>query len=172
MFAALSAPEVLGLIFAVAVYVIVEIYLFWGACALADLELPAWSISFAIVIPLVALRGVVSYLLTKPFPIESVSYDNVQLSSVMAEVFSGTYWIRYGILSAVTWVLLAGVFAIFGPRKILRGMYAAGAFLVLEVIVSTLVLGIVLVVLAFMQIGTKSPDSKPASQVAPVTHRA
>ena len=69
-------------------------------------------------------------------------------------------------------MLLAGTFAIFGPRKILRGMYAAGAFLVLEVIVSTLVLGIVLVVLAFMQIGTKAPDGKPASQVAPVTHRA
>ena len=68
MFAELSAPVILGLFFAVAVYIIVEIYLFWGACALADLELPGWSISFAIVIPLVALRGLVAFLLTGSFP--------------------------------------------------------------------------------------------------------
>ena len=175
MFAAMSGSEIVGLVLGISIYIIIEAYLFWGACALADFELPSWSITLMIITPLVLLKvGLIYYLTLKVYPDDKPIWENLDASRLLAEYFSAVFWIRYGILSAVIWLLLAVGFLVMKPGKVLRSMYAAGAFLFLEVLIGTLVLGLVMVVLAFMQIGTKAPEAKPAPSsalVAPVLHR-
>jgi hypothetical protein len=131
------------------VALLVELILFKGACALADVTDPSWLFSFLIVLVFFVGRGLLAWFFFEQF---KGSLDGI-----------GLYSLSFVTSGVVFWAVCALGYALVLSTSLKKSLYTASAQVVLDALVGSLALGITLFVLSIRQIGT--PVNK--SEVAP-----
>ena len=131
-------------------------FLFQAGCALADVPdrgyfraLPVYSVAVLVCLPLAAaLVWFVGRYQADP----NDWFGNVRITALIGSLL-------------LTWLLSAGIYALFLAASLRKGLLIAGIELLLMALLAALVAALVMVVLAFMQIATRPPPAKVSHDI-------
>ncbi len=144
-----------------AIALLVELLLFKGACALADVNDPSWLVSFLIVLPFFAGR-----LLTAKYFFDLLQ---AQLHGIPL------YMVAFLASGAIFWIVCAGVYALVLSVSLKKSFFTSTAQALLDALVGSLAIGITLFVLSLVQI-KQGPANKsgqaPTDGAVAVRHAA
>lgn len=131
---------------------LIELGLFKAACALADVSNPSWLLTFLVVVPFFAGRGLLASVF---FEWWKPHLEGVNLYAVSV-LGSGL----------VFWLICAALYALVLSVSLKRSFFTASAQIVLDLLVGFLAVGITLVVLAVIQI-RQGPANKAGWKLGP-----
>jgi hypothetical protein len=134
----MSGTPLFWFIFGCAIGLLVELMLFKGACALADVTDPSWLVSFLIVLFFFGARSLTAHFL---FDWMKTEVDGIPL-----------YLLAFLASGAIVWIVCAGVYALVLSVSLKKSFVTSSAQAVLDALVGSLAIGITLFVLSLVQI--------------------
>ena len=117
---------------------LVELFLFKAACALADVSDPSWLVSLSIVVPFFVGRTLLAW----------VFYEHLKDDLEGVALYSLSF-LASGL---VFWVVCVGLYALVLSVSLKKGFVTASSQVLLDALIGSLGIGITLFVLSLVQI--------------------
>jgi hypothetical protein len=156
----LSGMPLVWVVVGCVIGLLVELFLFKGACALADVADPSWLFSFLIVLVFFVGRGLGAWFLYEQL---KTSFDGIAL-----------YSLSFALSGLAFWVVCAVAYALVLSTTLKKSIFTASAQVILDALVGSLGVGITLFILAVLQIrqGPARSDLRqvPDAPVVAVRH--